>query len=137
MALQINAHAMVKLLLPLLFLFSQTIHAEQKLRIVGTYSSLAYNEEGGDLIGYEIRVIPTNQGLKGVIQIAEGDAGKIYIVDVLEKIKIVSFEVPLASGMRGKFSGQVTNNGLEGVIAYPSGVNEKVLLKRSVSYWER
>lgn len=132
-----SALVIFRALLPPLLLFSQVVHPEQKSRIAGTYSSLVYNEEGGDLIGYEIRVIPTNQGIKGVIQVAEGDAGRIYIVDFIEKADAVSFDVPLASNMRGKFRGKIISNGLEGVIIYPSGVHEKLLLKRSISYWEK
>lgn len=111
--------------------------AADSTQVPGTYSSLTYNEEGGDLLGYEVRMIPTNQGIRAVVQVAEGDAGRIHIVDVVEAAGEVSFEIPLASGMHGNFNGKVTSNGLEGEITYPSGEHESLLLKRAISYWER
>lgn len=115
----------------------QVACAANNVRIPGTYSSLVYNEESGDLIGYEVRVIPTNSGVKAVVQVAEGDAGRIYIVDFIEGSNGISFDIPLASGKRGKFKGKVTYDGLEGTVSYPSGTSEAVVLKRSVSYWEK
>jgi hypothetical protein len=54
----------------------------EQVGLPGTYSSLSYNSESDDLVGYEVRIIPTNQGNKAIVQVAEGDAGRIYIVDV-------------------------------------------------------
>lgn len=107
-------------------------------KYAGTYSSLAYNAESGDLTGYEVRIIPSNQGLKAVVQVAEGDAGRVYIVDVIKKnSNTLSFAVPLASGIHATFTGTVSALGLDGVISFPSGHTQKIFLKRSISYWER
>lgn len=53
--------------------------------IQGTYSSLTYNSESGDLNGYEVEFIPTNKGLKAVVQIAEGEVDGIQVVNVVQK----------------------------------------------------
>lgn len=138
MALPTPANAASNLLITVMLLaWMQVACAFGTGKLPGTYSSLTYNVEGGDLIGYEVRIIPTNQGMKAVVQVAEGDAGRIYIVDVVEKAGVVSFEVPLASGMYGKFNGMVSSSGLAGTIIYPSSERESVLLKRCASYWER
>lgn len=116
---------------------AQTACVASSAEMAGTYSSLSYNEEGGDLLGYEVRVIPTNQGNKALVQVAEGDAGMVYLVDVAERNGEVFFDVTLASKMVGQFRGTITKAGLNGVISFPSGVSERIQLKRQISYWER
>lgn len=125
------------LLIIVLLACMQVACASGAVKLPGTYSSLAYHEEGGDLIGYEVRFIPTNQGTKAVVQVAEGDAGRIYIVDVVEEAGTVQFEIPLASGLRSKFSGKLTDDGLKGTITSPSGEHEDLFLRRATSYWEK
>jgi hypothetical protein len=107
------------------------------LKVAGTFSSLAYNAEGGDLIGYEVRIVPTNEGLKALVQVAQGDSGKVYLVGVDQKGDVLSFDVPLSSNIHGRFEGTVSPNGLDGKISYPTGAIERVSLKRTTSYWER
>ena len=138
MALRINATVVTKFLTALMLLACMHLAiATGATRLPGTYSSLKYNVEGGDLVGFEVRVVPTNLGTKAVVQVAEGDAGRIYIVDVAEKSGIVSFEIPLAAGLRAGFKGKVTSKGLDGTITYPSGEHKVLFLPRCTSYWER
>jgi hypothetical protein len=113
------------------------VSAAPPLKVAGTFSSLAYNAEGGDLIGYEVRIIPSNEGLKALVQVAQGDSGKVYLVGVDQKGNVLSFDVPLSSNVHGRFEGTVSLNGLDGTISYPSGAIEQVSLKRTTSYWER
>src|SRR5687768_10280505 len=47
----------------------------------GTYSSLAYNQESGDLNGYEIEVLPVAKGTKLVLQIAEGELVDVVVAE--------------------------------------------------------
>lgn len=115
----------------------QVVCASGTVKLPGTYSSLAYHAESGDLIGYEVRLIPTNQGTKAVVQVAEGDAGRIYIVDIVEASGMVQFDVPLASGLRSRFNGKITHSGLKGTITHHSGEKEDLFLKRTTSYWEQ
>lgn len=107
------------------------------VRIPGTYSSFAYNEEGGDLVGYEVRIIPTRHGLKAVVQEAVGEPGDIHVVEVKEAADGLSFDIPLAGERPARFAGKVTTKGLEGKITFSSGAVEQVVLKRSPSYWDR
>lgn len=85
----------------------------------------------------EIRVVLTRDGYKATVQVAEGGAGDIFIVPFKKAGDRVEFDVPLPGGREGgHFSGGMTERGLKGVIRYPSGVSEKVLLPRKKSYWE-
>lgn len=106
-------------------------------RIAGTYSSFFYSAEGGDLLGYEVRLIPTSQGLKAVVQSAQGEAGDLYVVEVKRNANGISFDIPDLSGKPGRFTGNVVERGLEGTIRLPTGDAEKVFLRRTTSHWER
>jgi hypothetical protein len=111
--------------------------ASKRDPLIGTYSSLSFNPQSGDVNGYEVRIVPTHGGKQAVVQVAEGDAGKLYVVDVVKKSGVVEFEVPLTPEHKVKFSGRLTAEGLTGSFVHPTGVIERVTLKRSVSYWER
>lgn len=121
----------------LLLLGSQNLYAGDAVPLAGTYSSLTFNAEGGDLVGYEVRIIPTNAGNKALVQVAEGDAGRVYLVDVVILTGSIEFDVPLTSSKAGKFTGQLSVAGLRGSISYPTGVRESVFLHRGASYWEQ
>lgn len=138
MAMQIRANALRKLLIATaVVVCSVGACAAEPARIAGTYSSLTYNKQGGDLLGYEVRIIPTRHGPKAVVQIAEGGAGDIYVVDVKQSAATLSFDIPVPGGQPGRFSGEVSDDGLRGTISYPSGAKEEVFLRRTTSYWER
>jgi hypothetical protein len=102
----------------------------------GTYSSLQYNQEGGDLLGYEVLIIPTDVGYKAVVQVAEGSPGEVYIVELHMSDGYIHFDIPLSSGKKESFSGQVRGQFLIGDITSPSGI-EHVRLKHGSSYWDK
>jgi hypothetical protein len=105
-------------------------------RITGTYSSLEYHRESGDLIGLEIRVVQTHDGYKASVQVAEGGAGDIVVVPFKTFNGNVSFDVPYGEGKPARFTGSVTEKGLAGTIKYPSGTFETIFLPRKKSYWD-
>jgi hypothetical protein len=105
-------------------------------RITGTYSSLQYNAQSGDVLGYEVLIIPTDVGYEAVVQVAEGGPGQVYICQVMQKGDTISFDITLSSGAKGSFAGEVTGNLLVGDILSPSG-KEHVQLKRGTSYWDK
>jgi hypothetical protein len=139
MVVRIGANAATKAFLVSLILSAGVCAADPNnaVRLPGTYSSLAYNAEGGDLLGYELRMIPTGRGLKGVLQIAEGGAGDLYLVDVVQHDDAIEFDVPVPGQKPGHFKGTLSAAGLRGTITFPSGATESVFLKRTTSYWER
>lgn len=104
--------------------------------ITGTYSSLRYHQESGDLLGYEILIIPTDLGFKGIIQVGEGAPGEVYIVKVANQNGQIRFDIPLGAGAVSRFSGQVEDGYLVGDVSSPSG-KEHVKLKRGMSYWDK
>jgi hypothetical protein len=102
----------------------------------GTYSSLTYSNESGDLNGYEVEFIPTNKGLKAVVQVAEGEVDGIYVVDVVQsKDGTLSFSFPIGS-QKVTFSGAANGMRLLGTLALPSG-EQRVILKRGSGYWDQ
>jgi hypothetical protein len=46
-----------------------------KYKRTGTFSDLEYHEGPGDITGVEIRIVETNGGYQGTVQIAEGGPG--------------------------------------------------------------
>jgi hypothetical protein len=108
------------------------------VKLPGTYSSLSYNAEGGDLLGYEVRLIPARVGLLAVVQIAEGGAGEVFLVPVKqETADVVSFSIGSPGKKPAKVRGTVSEIGMDANIVQPSGESERVFLKRGASYWER
>lgn len=119
-----------------LIFFSLTACAGTVVKLAGTYSSFTYNEEGGDVLGYEVRIAPTSHGFQAIIQVAEGAPGLLHVVDVVQKGDLIKFDVPLDGEVKAAFEGRVTARGLEGTITLPAGL-QRVTLKRAMSYWER
>ena len=104
--------------------------------IVGTYSNLKYNSEGGDLIGVEVHIVPGHQGVKAIVQFASGDVGDPVVVDVVATGTHVHFEMPAGFKIQGTFDGTVSSQGLEGTFSNSRGVQKHLVLPRTRSYWE-
>ena len=106
-------------------------------RIAGIYSSLRYIEEGGDLIGMEVIVVPSHRtaGLSysAFVQISEGGAPDVVVVDFMEKNGKMEFVFPPGSPYAGqKLTGTLVKG--EMVLKWPNGAEEH--LKRGKSYWQ-
>jgi hypothetical protein len=135
--------AAIKYLLCLLILlsplpsFADSANVAPSARVTGTYSSLSYNTDGGDLNGVEIRFVLTRKGIKGVVQFAEGGAGDLALVDVRVTGTHIQFEMPAGSDTEGTFEGTVSAKGLEGTFSYKGGSKEHLTLPRSASYWDK
>jgi hypothetical protein len=122
----------------MLTLSAQAACAQQPAaKVPGTYSSLEYSNESGDLHGLEIKIIPVDDRFQGAVLISEGEPQPMILVDVQIRGTSVSFSVPGESGMAWKFSGHITAKTLNGTISYDSGGVEKVVLLRRCGYWDR
>ena len=55
-------------------------HAASDIKKTGTFSSLSYHREAGDLLGYEVRIVFTINGYEGTIQIAEGGPERLILL---------------------------------------------------------
>ncbi len=109
--------------------FAQTT----KLKVTGIYSNLRYIQEGGDLLGMELLVVPSEAGYTGFVQIAEGGAPYTAVVPVVATGSRISFTLP-SDGAYGamKFDGELKGASL--VIKSPEGANETLM--RGKSYWQ-
>lgn len=107
------------------------------VRVPGTYSNLEYNEDGGDLAGVELKIIPLERAYQGALIVSEGEPQPMVLVDVIVRGDEVSFEVPGEDGVAWRFAGRITSTGLLGKISYAEGGVADVSLQRQCGYWDR
>jgi hypothetical protein len=101
--------------------------------VTGIYSDLYYNQEGGDLLGMELLIVPGPSGYSAFVQIAEGGAPYTAIVPIHIAGDKVSFALPPGDEYGGiKFEGTWNKTAL--TIKWPAGTQE--VLKRGRSYWQ-
>ncbi len=123
-------------LLGILSLSQSSAHTEQPtLQVPGTYSNLEFNEEGGDLLGMEVKIVPVGDHFQAAVLISEGEPESMTLVNVIVRGDSVTFNVPGKDGW--KFSGRMTSKSLDGTVTYASGGVEKVVLLRRCGYWDR
>lgn len=70
----------------------------------GTYSTLAYNEESGDLHGLEVTIVPTDEGLVASVQIVEEGINELHLAKVKENGGVIRFSVRLKDESAVDFS---------------------------------
>ncbi|MFI4939940.1 MAG: hypothetical protein ACHP7O_06315 [Burkholderiales bacterium] len=128
---------------PIVFAFLLTLTfgslaAGQRIAgLTGIYSNLAYNKEGGDLLGMELMIIPSAEGAESTytvfVQFAEGSAPFAAVVPLKVSGTKIEFEFPAASPYPGEHVvGAFT--GKELVVRWSNGSIEH--LKRGKSYWQ-
>jgi hypothetical protein len=108
-----------------------------RIRLTGTYSNITYSDDGGDLLGEEIRLFYTGEGvLTALVQITDSTAGEAALEPITAKGNEVDlkFARPLSGVVR--IRGRVTQSGFEGELFWASGKPEKIKLKRGKSYWD-
>lgn len=107
--------------------------ADEKVRLTGIFSWLTYNEEGDDLLGEEIFIVPGRGGYFVVYQDSEGEPSTPIVAPLKVDGLRISFSLPGALAKRGEFSGTVASAELSGRFA--RGERE-VHLPRKNSYWQ-
>jgi len=122
----------------LFFSLSPTVYSEEKIDPTGTFSSLEYVEEGGDLVGEEIKIVYTSRsGYQAAIQFAEGEPSELIVVKVNIKGNKVQFEIAEPDTFAGVFTGTLDIKGLKGVYRYKKGgLETNWNLPRKASYWD-
>jgi len=107
------------------------------VRVTGTFSSLTFNAESGDLGGTEITIVVGGGGHYAIVQCSEGSPGIPLVVKVQVQGQKVSFIIPKGGSSSGcgesAYTGTVTAAGLQGQF---TGSGEQELLKRKPSYWQ-
>jgi len=121
-----------------LFLASASLAASPApaARITGTFSSLAYSDESGDLGGTEITIVFGGSAHYAIVQCSEGSPGIPLVVKVQVQGQNVSFTIPKDSSSgcpEATYAGTVSAAGLQGQFA---GFGKRELLKRKPSYWQ-
>jgi hypothetical protein len=106
-------------------------------RISGIYSDLAFNNEGGDLLGIELMIVPRESkadlAWSVFVQIAEGGAPQIGLVPLTLVGDKIEFTLPPAGASGGMhFSGTISSTEIR--LNTPSGPVE--VLHRGKSYWQ-
>ncbi|MDR0323326.1 MAG: hypothetical protein LBI12_02630 [Treponema sp.] len=104
------------------------------LKATGCYSNLYYNDEGGDLLGYEFCIVNSNKGHHVLYQESSGWPDVPLLLPVIIENNKISFTVSLDDKFPGKFNGMITNHRLKGKF---SNSEEYITLKRKSSYWIR
>jgi len=109
---------------------------EEVVRVTGTFSSLVYNDESGDLGGTEISIVYGGSSHYAIVQCSEGSPGVPFVAKVQVQGIMVSFTLPKGSGSgcpEATYNGTISSEGLRGQFA---GFGEPELLKRKSSYWQ-
>lgn len=120
--------------------FPAEARADEKaghVQVAGTYSSVEYNDESGDLLGMEIKVVPAGSGFQAVILTCEGSPGPMHIVPLSVTGSEVSFIVREDEDTSWSFRGTVTAASLTGTVTHSLGGSETVTLPRRCGYWDR
>lgn len=103
---------------------------------VGTYSTLAYNEESGDLNGLEVTIIPTDGGLVASVQIAEDGINELHLAKVKERAGSMLFSVQLDDGSSASFAIHCTTQSCSGEYTWGKA-RVTLVLPKSTGYWNK
>lgn len=108
-------------------------HADERAPRAGTYSSMFFNGESGDINGDEIRIVATRNGYQGTVQLGRGEPTELILIKpVIDDDRNITFDfIDPSSGGHATFTGKITQNGLEGRL-----FGDAYNLKRAPSYWD-
>ena len=126
---------LIILIILILFIVIRSMISQNEIKKTGTYSNMEYNDEGGDLLGEEIRIVYTTSGYQGAIQFSGGEPSQLILVDITFHSDSLLFNIP-TSGYKGFFKGKLSKGGIEGVLKFFKKGEKKISLKRGKSYWD-
>ena len=111
---------------------------DREINYTGTFSNLEYNQEGGDVLGIEVKIVPTRKGYQGALQIAEGGPSELMVVDVFFERDRIKFQIPgsYKSYGGGVFEGAIDAHGIKGRLSFKGGAGDDETLIRRHSYWD-
>jgi hypothetical protein len=109
--------------------------AEERAPVAGTYSSMFYNGESGDINGTEVRIVYTRKGYQGTVQISQGEPSQLILIKpTIDDDNHITFEFTDPTfGGRYSYSGRITASGMTGRFA---GEEADQTFKRAPSYWD-
>ena len=127
--------SLILMLLSTLTVVTQ-VCADPKVKLTGTFTDMSYNQEGGDVVGHELRIVVTTAGYEGIYQVAEGEPSELMVVNIaFEKNNKISFLIPSGT-YAGSFTGAISDKGITGVFNHRGGAAEHINLPRHTSYWD-
>lgn len=104
---------------------------------LGTFSDLAFNKEGGDLLGVEVKIVETRTGKQAAVQFSEGEPGPLQLAEVTCEGNRVVLQIAAEKGSAPiTFKGTVRNNSLVGEFVFDTGAKQAVKLPRRKGYWD-
>ncbi len=124
-------------LLPSLIL-AEIGRAQKAGRITGTYTNMEYNQEGGDVLGQELKIVVATQrkGYQGVLQFAEGEPSELILVDLRISGNKLEFSIPENTPYAGQFTGTIAQGIIKGKFSFKGGGEETAVLRKGKSYWD-
>jgi hypothetical protein len=105
--------------------------AKKSGKVTGIYSTLRSVGGDDDLIGLEVIIVRSREGLLAFVQTADGVPGAPVLVPVNVDGVSLSFTIPSTTGEPLQFRGKVTRQGLKGVLD-----DRPLTLPRHRSYWQ-
>ena len=112
------------------------VRAQRPLHITGTYSNMYVNEEAGEVLGEELKIVVTTGGYQGALQFAQGVPSELILVDVSATENKISFSFAGTDPYSGRFTGMIDRDSLTGEFKFKNGASEKVEMQRRKSYWD-
>jgi hypothetical protein len=104
----------------------------------GIYTNMHDGQARGSVLGEELRIVYTDKGYQGMLQIASGEPGAMVIVPVKMTGNKIEFTVPNLPPMytASRFFGTIDPMTIRGQFTYQNGVSREVVLKKGKSYWD-
>ncbi len=99
----------------------------------GTFSSMYYHEEAGDLLGWELRIVQGKDGFEGTWQVAYGQPDSLVLIKPKIEDRTITFSYSYDGKEFYHFKGKYTDYGIEQEPMDDWGWGK---LKRRPSYWE-
>jgi hypothetical protein len=105
--------------------------ATSSAKITGIYSTLKSVGGDDDMIGLEVVIVRSREGLRAFVQTADGVPAAPVIVPVSVDGPTVSFNIPSTTGEPLEFRGKATRQGLSGTLD-----DRPLTIPRRRSYWQ-
>jgi hypothetical protein len=105
--------------------------AKSSARLTGTYSTLRSLGGDDDLIGVEVIIVRSAEGLRAFVQTADGIPAAPVLVPVKVEGTTLLFTIPSTTGQPLQFKGKATRQGLAGTLD-----DRPLTLPRRRSYWQ-
>jgi hypothetical protein len=125
----------INFLVIMLFCYCSVVNGDEKNNnnITGIYSNMFYNEEGGDLVGFEMFILMGGEDYYVIYQESEGAPSVPIVVEAKINGNIISFTITEPTGKEGKFIGKISAKYLIGKF---EGEENQIKLTKKKSYWQ-